>query len=483
LLKLLNLSKRIFKMIKHAKPDSFYDEFNRKGPGQKITHYCPGCGHGTAHKLIGEAISEMGIKDRVIFCDPVGCSVFLYYYFDTGHIQCPHGRAPAVATGARRAQDDSIVISYQGDGDLGGIGMAEIVHAANRGERIAVFFINNAIYGMTGGQMAPTTLLGQKTKTTPLGRDKDRDGLPIKMCELINTLEAPVYIERTSTGDPKGVMKTRKAIRKALELQRDNKGFSFVEIIAPCPINWKMSPVQSRKWLRENLEPFYPVQKFRDFDAEPKSTGRLPWLEDDALLELLEIQKDSEEIKYPEKLDEHTVKIAGFGGQGVMSVGVLLANCALSVGLRSTWLPSYGPEMRGGTAYASVVMSTDVIGTPVVDNPTTLIAMNTPSLDAFEDTVVPGGLIIVNSSIITRKVERTDVKVYYVPATKLANDVGLTATAAVIILAIFAKLTGIMELDTLREVLPLSIKNPKYVDVNINAIAAGETYLKENPAE
>ena len=468
-------------MIKHEKPDSFYDEFTRKGPGQKVTHYCPGCGHGTAHKLIAEAISDMGIKDRVIFCDPVGCSVFLYYYFDTGHIQCPHGRAPAVATGARRSQDDSIVISYQGDGDLGGIGMAEIVHAANRGEKIAVFFINNAIYGMTGGQMAPTTLIGQKTQTTPLGRDADRDGLPIKMCELINTLEAPVYIERTSTGTPKGVMKTRKAIRKALELQKDNKGFSFVEILAPCPINWKMSPTDARKWLIENLEPFYPVEKFRDIDGPAKGTGRLPWMGDDDLLNLLGIQKDSETLENQKKIDEHSVKIAGFGGQGVMSVGVLLANCALSVGLKSTWLPSYGPEMRGGTAYASVVMSNETIGTPVVDLPNTLIAMNAPSLDAFEDEVVPGGLIIVNSSLVTREVKRKDVKVYYVPATKIANEVGLTATAAVVILSIFAQITGILELDVLRDVLPLSIKNPKYIDVNVKAIAAGEAYLKEHP--
>ena len=155
-------------MIKHKKPDAFYDEFSRKGAGQKTTHYCPGCSHGVVHKLIAEAIGDLGIQDRTICCAPVGCSVFLYYYMDTGNIQCPHGRAPAVATGVTRSHDDSIVISYQGDGDLGGIGLAEIVHAANRGEHIAVFFINNAIYGMTGGQMAPTTLIGQKTKTTPL---------------------------------------------------------------------------------------------------------------------------------------------------------------------------------------------------------------------------------------------------------------------------------------------------------------------------
>ena len=463
-------------IIKHKKPDSFYDEFNRKGPGQKVTHYCPGCGHGTVHKLIGEAISEMGIKDKVIFCNPVGCSVFLYYYFDTGHIQCPHGRAPAVATGTRRTLDDSIIISYQGDGDLGGIGMAEIVHAANRGERIAVFFINNAIYGMTGGQMAPTTLIGQKTKTTPLGRDKDRDGLPIKMCELLNTLEAPVYIERVSLGSPQGVLKTRKAVKKALKNQKENKGFSFVEVLASCPINWKMSPLEARTWLHENLEPFYEVKNFRNLDAGTKGNGRLPLLDDEALLKLLEIETSTKETKYQKELGEHTVKIAGFGGQGIMSVGVLLANCALSVGLESTWLPSYGPEMRGGTANASVIMSTEAIGTPVVDNSNTLIAMNGPSLDAFEDSVAPGGLILVNSSLVKRKVKRKDVRAYYVPATDLANEIGLTAAAAVIILAIFARLSGIMEASVLKDVLPMSIKNPKYIDVNMRAIEAGEEF-------
>ncbi|TFH05125.1 MAG: 2-ketoisovalerate ferredoxin oxidoreductase, partial [Spirochaetales bacterium] len=156
-------------MVKHKKPASFYDVFERKGPGQQTTHYCPGCGHGTVHKLIAEAIDDFGVQDRVLFCSPVGCSVFAYYYFDTGNIQCAHGRAPAVATGMRRTNPDSIIISYQGDGDLAGIGTTEIIHAANRGENITVFFVNNAIYGMTGGQMAPTTLVGQKTMTTPTG--------------------------------------------------------------------------------------------------------------------------------------------------------------------------------------------------------------------------------------------------------------------------------------------------------------------------
>ncbi|HJO92111.1 MAG TPA: 2-oxoacid:acceptor oxidoreductase family protein [Victivallales bacterium] len=470
-------------MIKHKKPAAFYDEFTRKGPGQKTTHYCPGCGHGVVHKMMAEAITDLEIQDQVVFMSPVGCSVFLYYYMDTGNIQCPHGRAPAVATGVTRSLDDAIVISYQGDGDLGGIGMGEVIHAANRGENMAVIFINNAIYGMTGGQMAPTTLIGQESKTTPLGRDAGRDGLPIKMCEVMSSIDAPVYIERTSLGTPASVLKTRKAVFKALKNQKEKKGFSFVEILSPCPINWRMDPIESRKWLRENLEPFYPVKNFRDIDKQDKGQGRLPFLNDDALLELLDINVgDSDDLaKKIKKIGEHKVKIAGFGGQGIMSVGVLLANCAKEAGYNSTWLPSYGAEMRGGTAYASIVISDETIGSPLVDLPDVLIAMNAPSLDKFENDVVSGGTIIVNSSLVSRKVKRDDVKAYYMPATEMANKVGLTATAAVIILTAYTKITNIYELNTLKEVLPLSIKKKKYIEINERAITSGELFYDDNP--
>jgi 2-oxoisovalerate ferredoxin oxidoreductase beta subunit len=468
-------------MIKHQKPEAFYDTFERKGPGQKVTHYCPGCGHGTVHKLIGEALTDLDIADKAIFMAPVGCAVFVYYYFNSGAIQCAHGRAPATGTAIKRVHDDSIVISYQGDGDLGGIGAAEIIHAANRGENITVFFVNNAIYGMTGGQMAPTTLIGQKTKTTPFGRDKDRDGMPLRIAEIIDTMEAPVFIERTTLGSAKGVMNTRKAIRKALQNQKDKKGFSFVEILSPCPINWKMNPVDSRTWIREKLEAFYEVKKFRDNDGE-KHTGQYPFMDDTELLELLEVVPTSNKDLNTVKLHkEENVKIAGFGGQGIMSVGVLLSNCAISNGLESTWLPSYGPEMRGGTANASVVISNEQIGTPVVDNPTSLLAMTIPSLDTFEKTVMPGGLIIANSSLINRKVERDDIEVYYLPATELANKVGLTATAAVIMLAVYAQITGIISLENLKIVLPQSLSNSKYVDINLKAIEAAEEYFIANP--
>jgi len=243
------------------KPTAFYDKFERKGGAQlETTHYCPGCGHGILHKLIAEALTDFEIADRTLFISPVGCSVFAYYYFDTGNIQAAHGRAPAVATGLKRTHPHSIVISYQGDGDLAAIGGDEILQAANRGENISVFFVNNAIYGMTGGQMAPTTLVGQKTTTSPFGRKPENEGYPIRMSEIIATLEAPVYVERTALIDFKSITRTKRAVRKALKNQMENKGFSFVEVLSPCPTGWKMTPANSQKWISEQMIPYSRIE-------------------------------------------------------------------------------------------------------------------------------------------------------------------------------------------------------------------------------
>ncbi len=478
-------------MVRYSKPESFYDTFERKGPGQKVTHYCPGCGHGTAHKLIAEAIDEFGIQDRVVFCSPVGCSVFAYYYFDTGNIQCAHGRAPAVATGIRRSLDNAIVISYQGDGDLAGIGMAEIVHAANRGENITVFFINNAIYGMTGGQMAPTTLIGQKTLTTPNGRSLELEGNPIGMCELIDSLATPVYVERVSLADGPRVLRARKAIRKALKNQIDGRGFSFVEILSPCPVNWKMTPVDARQWIKEKLEPVFPVRNFRDSETVPAAEGDGRDASDAALLSLLRSQKDldiakgsagpAEESAATQKSSDLYVKIAGFGGQGVLSAGVLLANCGTVEGLHATWLPSYGPEMRGGTANASVILSEEVIGSPLVDRPNVLIAMNGPSLDAFEETVQPGGLVIVNSSIINRRPSRTDIRFVPIPASEIAQEHGFLQGANVVLLTVCAAISGRPAIGTVRAVIPVSLKRKNLAEVNLKLVDAALAYLEKNP--
>src|SRR5438477_2253732 len=250
--------------VVHSKSHLFYPEYERKSDLKHQTHYCPGCGHGVAHKLIAEALEDLKLQDQTILVSPVGCSVFAYYYFDVGNVQVAHGRAPAAATGLKRACPDKIVIAYQGDGDLAAIGTAEIIHAANRGEHIAVFFVNNATYGMTGGQMAPTTLVGQRSTTSPWGRRPVNEGFPLHMSELLATLEAPAYIERVALSDNKHIMGARRAVRRALELQRDDVGFTFVEILSPCPTIWNLQPVDARRWVAENMVPAFPLNVFRD---------------------------------------------------------------------------------------------------------------------------------------------------------------------------------------------------------------------------
>jgi len=226
--------------------------------------YCPGCLHGVAHRLIAESIDELGILNTVTGIAPVGCSVFAYKFFDCDMAQAAHGRAPAVATGIKRARPNMQVFTYQGDGDLAAIGTAEIIHAANRGEHISVFFVNNAIYGMTGGQMAPTTLPNMKTSTSPYGRDVSDIGYPIRMSELMATLLAPYYIERVSLLSPAEIIKAKKAVLKSMTYNKEERGFSFVEIISTCPTNWGTDPVKARDWARDNMLPIFKLGCFRD---------------------------------------------------------------------------------------------------------------------------------------------------------------------------------------------------------------------------
>lgn len=234
------------------------------------THYCPGCSHGLVHRLVGEVLEELNIVDKTIGVAPVGCSVLAYDYFACDMFQAAHGRAPAVATGIKRVKPDSVVFTYQGDGDLAAIGTAEIVHAATRGENIVTIFINNCIYGMTGGQMAPTTLPGQVTETSPYGRDVKLQGYPIRVSEMIATLDGACYVERVSSDTVANVMKTKKAIKKAFQNAIDGKGFSLVEVLSICPTNWGLSPQESFVWLRDNMMPFYTLGVKKDTTAEVK---------------------------------------------------------------------------------------------------------------------------------------------------------------------------------------------------------------------
>jgi 2-oxoglutarate ferredoxin oxidoreductase subunit beta len=230
------------------------------------THYCPGCTHGIAHRLVAECIDEMGLREKAVGVAPVGCAVFAYNYFNVDMYEASHGRAPAVATGAKRVHPENLVFTYQGDGDLASIGAAEIVHAAARGEKITAIFINNAIYGMTGGQMAPTTLVGQKTTTSPYGRDADHCGYPVRVSEMLSTLEGAAYIARVSLHDVPNINKAKKAIKKAFETQMSGKGFSLVEILSTCPTNWGLSPLEAINWLKENMIPYYPLGVYKEVE-------------------------------------------------------------------------------------------------------------------------------------------------------------------------------------------------------------------------
>ena len=242
-------------MVKFSKPEALTE---------LPFHYCPGCTHGIVHRLVAEVIDELGLRTKTVGIASVGCSVFTYDYFNTDMIQAPHGRAPAVGTGVKRALPDSIVFTYQGDGDLAAIGTAETIHAATRGENITVIFINNAIYGMTGGQMAPTTLPGQVTQTTPYGRDVKTAGNPIRVCEMLSTLDGVALAERVTVDSPKNVKAAKKAIKKAFEYQTEGLGYTIVEVVSTCPTNWGLSPNDSLEWLRNNMLPQYPLGVYKD---------------------------------------------------------------------------------------------------------------------------------------------------------------------------------------------------------------------------
>jgi len=231
-------------------------------------HYCPGCTHGIIHRLVAESLEELGVTGRTIGVASVGCSVFTYNYFNCDMVQAAHGRAPAVATGVKRSDKNNIVFTYQGDGDLAAIGTAETVHSAARGENITVIFVNNAIYGMTGGQMAPTTLPGQKTQTSPYGRDVEAVGYPVKVCEMLSQVDGATYLERVAVNNVANVKKAKAAIKKAFQNQIEGKGFSLVEVLSTCPTNWGLAPEKALEWLEENMLPYYPLGVYKDKYAE-----------------------------------------------------------------------------------------------------------------------------------------------------------------------------------------------------------------------
>jgi 2-oxoisovalerate ferredoxin oxidoreductase beta subunit len=472
-------------MKTYEKSGGFFPTFERKsGPAKEATHYCPGCGHGTIPKMIAEAMEDLGLTKRSVFVSPVGCSVFGYYYFDCGNFQAAHGRAPAVATAVKRTNPESIVISYQGDGDLAAIGTAETIHAANRGENITVFFVNNAIYGMTGGQMAPTTMIGQRSMTTPQGRAESVHGNPIRVAEMLATLPAPTYIERVAIGDSKHIMKARKAIRKALKIQAEGKGYSFVEILSACPTGWKMDPVHARDWLIEDMMKVFPLGVFKDeSDNLDEGDWDRPYedFEPEKVTAYLDRLKSAVgETEACELKQDLNCKFAGFGGQGILTLGLFLSQIGMRAGQQVSWFPAYGPEMRGGTANCSVNLSKGRIGTPLVDHPNVLVVMNQPSLDAFEKDVVDGGTIIVDSTIVEGRPDSDRLNAVLIPASDIADEVGTAKVANVVVLGALVAATDCFTPEFCEDTLRAVIKKRSLIDMNMEAFRRGYDFVKKS---
>ena len=472
--------------VVQGRAKSFYNRFERKPELQHQTHFCPGCGHGIVHKMLACAIDDLGIQDKTILVGPVGCSVFTYYYFDVGNVQAAHGRAPAVATAMKRSRPSSIVISYQGDGDLSAIGSAEILHAANRGENITVIFVNNAIYSMTGGQAAPTTLIGQKSTTTPEGRKATTEGYPLHVSELLATLQGPVYIERVGLGDNKQIAQANRAVRRAVENQVKGLGFSLIEVLAPCPTIWKMSAVDAQHWVCDVMEKTYPLGVFcdRTKTAEPrKLLGTAPAL--DAIPGLIGVPpEDSPEDDAPlseaaKAIDLH-VRVAGFGGQGVLLLGEVLAEAGLNAGFEVSWLPSYGPEMRSGTSNCHVRVSNEAIDSPLVTSPNILVAMNEPSLRKFDKSVRPGGWIIYNGDVFPADCERKDVQVLALPFTELAHDLGDARACNMVMLGALLEIADGLPQASIDAALRRLIKNTKWFALDERALVRGRELFRKS---
>jgi 2-oxoisovalerate ferredoxin oxidoreductase beta subunit len=464
-----------------SKSPVFYEKYERKSELQNQTHYCPGCGHGVVHKLIAEAIAQMGVQDRSIFVSPVGCSVFAYYYFDMGNVQAAHGRAPAVATAVKRANPESMVIAYQGDGDMAAIGTAEIIHAANRGEKITVFFVNNAIYGMTGGQMAPTTLVGQESTTSPWGRRPSNEGYPLHMAELLSMLEAPVYVERVSLHDNKNIMKARKAVRKALELQRDGAGFTFIEILSPCPTIWKMTAQEARKWIEDKMLAVFPLGVYRDRKLTPVNDS-VPQTTMGKLFRLEESKEEAAPVVVQASAEPHPdlrVNIAGFGGQGALLLGQILAEMGMRAGREVSWLPSYGPEMRSGSAHCYVCLSSERVGSPLAEHPDVLIAMNEISLHKFTKNVGAHGTILYNSAKLPPGFPPHEAMIYCVPGAEIADALGTTKAANMVMLGALLELTHTLPKESAFALLKAKVRNLALLEADCRGIDKGMECLRQ----
>lgn len=461
----------------------FYEHFERHAHGEGLkgqsTHYCPGCGHGLAHKYLAEAIEELGIQDRTVAISPVGCSVFLYYYFDVGNSQAAHGRAPAVALGHKFANPNSIVVSYQGDGDLASIGLAETVAAAQLGAPISVIFINNAIYGMTGGQMAPTTLMGQATTTSPTGRQQIM-GQPLKMAEMIAGLDGPIYVERVALFNAKQRKKAQRAILKALKLQVEGRGYSFVEVLAECPTHLKATPEEAEKWVEEQMLPIFPLGVKKDVATEPWYKPAAPSFEPERLWQLVGGTREHPGrfcTGFPNHVAprEVSLKFAGAGGDGAQTAAMLVARAGMNEGFDATHIPSYGPESRGGTSYADVHVAEEEVLNPSSPAPDILVAFNAPSLAKFGPAVPPGGTIIYDRSVVVDPPKFDPaVRVFAVPMTEIAVDLGRSMVKNIVALGALQAATQLYPRDTFLTAIRQALKDKcAMIPLNEEAFAWG----------
>jgi 2-oxoisovalerate ferredoxin oxidoreductase beta subunit len=428
-----------------SKASVIYDKFERHSHAEGLkghaTHYCPGCGHGLAHKFLAEAIDTLGIQDRTVAVSPVGCSVFLYYYFDVGNTQAAHGRAPAVALGHKFANPESVVISYQGDGDLASIGLAETISTAQLGAPITVIFINNAIYGMTGGQMAPTTLMGQSSTTSPSGRNQ-YNGQPMKMAEIIAGLDGPVYVERVALYDAKQRIKAKKAIQKAVQLQVEGRGYAFIEVLAECPTHLKMNPEETEKWVKECMEPVYPLGVKKDLTVDPWFKRNPPCFKGEKILSLAGATSEHPVRHcqgFPTHLAPHDIslKLAGSGGD--------------------------------------VHVAEEEVLNPGSPDPQVLIAFNAPSLAKFGPTVRKGGYVIYDSSVVSEAPALDpSIKVFPVPFTGIATDLGKAVVKNIVALGALQAATGIFPKETMLSAIRVALKDKcALIPLNEEAFAWG----------
>jgi 2-oxoisovalerate ferredoxin oxidoreductase beta subunit len=460
----------------------FYPTFDRhdhaSGLKAHATHYCAGCGHGLVHRYLAESIDELGIQDRTVAISPVGCAVFMYYYLDVGNTQAAHGRAPAVALGHKLANPATIVISYQGDGDLASIGLAEIFSAAQLGVPLSVIFVNNAIYGMTGGQMAPTTLPGQKTTTSPSGRDRSM-GQPLRMAEQMALLDGTSYVERVALYDAKQRVRAKKAIKKALQLQVEGRGVGFVEILAECPTHLKATAAEAEKWVREVMIPFFPLGVKKDTSPEAWTPPGEPSFDPEAVAALFGAD-EPEPVRTGEGLgtvqgEQVALKLAGAGGDGAQTAALLLARAAIHEGLDATHIPSYGPESRGGTSYADVRIARHAVASPAVPEPEILVAFNAPSLARFGPLVRPGGTILYDASVVPVAPELPEgVRAVGIPCSEIAASVGRVMVKNVVALGALLGVTALLPETTVLGAVRDALRGkPALLEMNERAFAAG----------